>query len=245
MSNLRFDKKGNKKFWSGKGFYVALALCLVAVGGTAWGVLNSSPLSTGGDESIANPIVVDWDSKAPVNNPASDIPMESSSPASTDSSKASSKDRASKTESSKPGASSTASTVTYAYPVAGEVLKAFSGEKLVYSETLGDWRVHDGTDFKCTAGEGVKSISEGLVTKITDDPMWGKMIEIDHGKGIIAVYSGLEKVTEVAQGTRVTKGQVIGKVGELPVELSDGPHLHLKITKNDVLVDPVTILGKR
>ena len=34
------------------------------------------------------------------------------------------------------------------YPAGKNVMKEFSGDELVYSQTLKDWRVHDGVDFE-------------------------------------------------------------------------------------------------
>jgi len=34
------------------------------------------------------------------------------------------------------------------YPVDGEIIEKFSEDELVYSRTLGDWRVHNGIDIK-------------------------------------------------------------------------------------------------
>ena len=36
-----------------------------------------------------------------------------------------------------------------------EPIAAFSGEELVYNETLGDWRTHNGADYAAKAGEDV------------------------------------------------------------------------------------------
>lgn len=37
-------------------------------------------------------------------------------------------------------------------PLRGEVLTAFSMEELVYNQTLGDWRTHDGVDIAADSG---------------------------------------------------------------------------------------------
>ena len=49
----------------------------------------------------------------------------------------------------------TVSAPVYTRPTAGAVLTPFSGDMLLFQPTLGDWRVHSGTDFACEAGENV------------------------------------------------------------------------------------------
>ena len=234
MSNLHFEKnRHHKKFWAQKGFYLVMALCLVAVGATAWGVFGNSGLTGLEDPSVSSePIVVDWDTSKPVENPVSDVPVESSAP----------QESSSEPEESEP-VESTASTV-YMYPSGNEVMNAFSGETLVYSQTLEDWRVHDGIDLHAEAGSEVKAIADGTVLSCTDDPLWGKVLEIDHGNGLVACYRGLASNNALAEGDAVQIGQVIGAVGSIPCEVAEAPHLHLTITRDGETVDPTAILGQ-
>ncbi len=51
---------------------------------------------------------------------------------------------------SAPAASSAAPASTQ--PFSGRVLNAYSGDELVYSKTLGDWRTHNGVDYACAEG---------------------------------------------------------------------------------------------
>ncbi len=46
----------------------------------------------------------------------------------------------------------TVSAPVYTRPTAGAVLTPFSGDMLLFQPTLGDWRVHSGTDFACRQG---------------------------------------------------------------------------------------------
>ena len=55
---------------------------------------------------------------------------------------------------SAPAASSAAPASTQ--PFSGRVLNAYSGDELVYSKTLGDWRTHNGVDYACAEGPAVK-----------------------------------------------------------------------------------------
>ena len=56
-------------------------------------------------------------------------------------------------------------------PLNGQVVEAFSVDQLVYSETLGDWRTHDGVDIAAAQGTSVLAASSGTVVSVTDDPL--------------------------------------------------------------------------
>lgn len=236
MSNLHFEKsRHNKKFWAQKGFYLVMALCLVAVGATAWGVFGNSGLTELPEASSSEPIVVDWGVSQPVENPVSDVPVESSqAPV-----------EPSEPEESEPvEQTNTPVPETYMYPAGNEVMNHFSGDTLVYSQTLEDWRVHDGMDLQAEKGSEVKAIADGTVLSSTDDPLWGKVLEVDHGNGLVACYRGLAENNSLKKGDTVQIGQVIGAIGSIPCEVAEAPHLHLTITKDGEAVDPATILGE-
>ena len=62
---------------------------------------------------------------------------------------------------SAPAASSAAPASTQ--PFSGRVLNAYSGDELVYSKTLGDWRTHNGVDYACAEGSAVSAPCSGKV----------------------------------------------------------------------------------
>ena len=58
-------------------------------------------------------------------------------------------------------------------PLSGETVAAFSMDELAYSETLADWRTHDGIDIKADAGTQVLAASSGTVLSVADDDLMG------------------------------------------------------------------------
>lgn len=64
---------------------------------------------------------------------------------------------------------------------------------------------------------------------------FGNYIVIDHGGGVTTLYAHCEKIL-VTQGQKVTKGDVIGKVGSSG--WSSGYHLHFETRVNNVRKDP-------
>ncbi|MBR1779355.1 MAG: M23 family metallopeptidase [Clostridia bacterium] len=123
-----------------------------------------------------------------------------------------------------------------------EIIKKYSNGNLVYSKTLNDWRAHNGIDIKAEQGSKVKAITDGTVREIYDDSLLGQTIVIEHDGDFFAYYSGLGNTTLVNINDKVTAGQDIGSINDLPCEKADGYHLHLAIKKDDSFIDPLEIL---
>lgn len=124
-------------------------------------------------------------------------------------------------------------------PLNGEVVTVFSVDQLVYNETLADWRIHDGIDISAVQGTTVLSASSGTVASVTDDPLMGTTVVINHDGGYQTTYSNLQARPNVEAGETVSAGQIIGAVGRTAAaESAQGPHLHFSVTKNGQPVDP-------
>lgn len=130
-------------------------------------------------------------------------------------------------------------------PLKGEVLAAFSMDTLVYSETLGDWRTHDGVDISAKPGTTVQAASAGTVRTVTDDVLMGTTVVIGHKDGYETTYANLQASPTVKAGDTVTAGQVIGAVGTTAAaESSRSPHLHFSVTQDGIPVDPNEYLNR-
>ena len=130
-------------------------------------------------------------------------------------------------------------------PLKGEVLMAFSVDQLVYSPTLADWRTHDGVDISAAPGSTVLAATSGTVASVEDDPMMGTTVTIDHEGGYTTVYANLQAKPTVLPGDLVTAGQIIGAVGSTAAaEAAQSPHLHFSVTQDGEAVDPSEFLGR-
>ena len=134
--------------------------------------------------------------------------------------------------------------VSVSYPVENTVTKEFSDDTPVYSKTLQDWRAHEGTDFKAEKGSSVKSITNGVVTDIYEDPSYGNTVVISHDGQFTAYYCGLDKNTLVKKGNKIKGGEEIGTIDKIPCEELEEPHLHLCISKDSKFIDPLLVLEK-
>ena len=126
------------------------------------------------------------------------------------------------------------------YPIGKSVSQRFSGDAPVYSETMGDWRVHSGADLPGQPGETVKAACEGSVTSVTQDELFGGCVVVSQGE-LELVYCGVDEIA-VAEGDAVKTGDAIGVLGEVPCESADGSHLHFGVKRSGEWVDPLELL---
>lgn len=128
-------------------------------------------------------------------------------------------------------------------PVDGEISNPYSNGELVKSETLGVWKTHDGCDILCPLGTDVKSMSQGVVTEIADDPLWGVCVTVEQNNGLWVQYCGLAKELMVKAGQELKQGEIIGKTGDTcQVEIVQQPHLHLGVKQGGQWVDPMLMI---
>ena len=129
--------------------------------------------------------------------------------------------------------------INYTPPVSGAVTKDYSGDELVFSETMQDWRTHNGIDFAAEDGTDVLAAADGTVEAITENGMMGTTVVILHSGGIRTIYSNLSDIGLANIGDDVMQGAIIGKTGSTAAaEVSEPPHLHFEMILNEEPVDP-------
>ena len=99
---------------------------------------------------------------------------------------------------------------------------------------------HLGTDFAGRVGAPVYAANAGRVALIADFYLAGRVLYLDHGEGLISAYFHLSKVL-VRGGQMVTRGQLVGRVGQSG--RVTGPHLHWVMRYGGVTVDPMSVIG--
>lgn len=130
-------------------------------------------------------------------------------------------------------------------PVTGEIVKEFANNKLVYSSTLDVWATHNGVDIKADKTTVVKASADGTVASIKNDPRYGLTIIVEHVNGYKTVYANLLSTEFVVEGETIKQGQSLGTVGNTAsFEVSDEPHLHFELLKNNEQQDPELYLKK-
>ena len=128
-------------------------------------------------------------------------------------------------------------------PHGGAIIAQCSVDNLVYSETMKDWRTHNGIDIAAKVGDQVKAAEAGVVSKVYKDDLYGVVVTIDHENGVLSTYANLQSVDFIKVGTKVKKGDIIGGVGECgALEANLEPHLHFEVIADGDYKDPKEFL---
>ncbi len=130
----------------------------------------------------------------------------------------------------------------YYFPVEGEVIKNYSMDALVYSETMKDYRVHSGIDIASTVGAEVIAFTDGVVSAVSDDYFNGMTVVITHEQGVVSYYMNLDSTLAegIEVGTEVLAGQPVGYVGTTArAEALEPSHLHFELRVNGSHIDPL------
>ncbi len=124
-------------------------------------------------------------------------------------------------------------------PVSGEVKANFSGDDLVYHNTVSDWRTHNGVDFAANINDDVLASADGVVEEVYSGSL-GESILVDHNNGFKTLYANLAELQDIKAGDEVKRGDVIGKVGESALaDCTEGPHLHFEVISDGKNVNPL------
>lgn len=98
---------------------------------------------------------------------------------------------------------------------------------------------HEGIDFPANVGTPIVAAASGKVIFADVHPQYGKMIEIDHGNGLVSRYAHASKLL-VKEGDLVVRGQEIARVGA--TGRATGPHLHFEVRLNGAPQNPARFL---
>lgn len=99
--------------------------------------------------------------------------------------------------------------------------------------------MHAGLDMPGKMGTPVYATADGVVSRAEWANGYGKLIEIDHGKGIATRYGHLSQIL-VEPNTRVHRGDMIGRMGS--TGRSTGSHLHYEVRIDGRAVNPMPFL---
>ena len=118
------------------------------------------------------------------------------------------------------------------WPVEGRVGSSF-GER--EDPINGEGAFHPGIDIEASYGTPVRAAADGDVTGQNMGSGYGRTVVLDHGHDLLTLYGHLSAVA-VVPGQHVTRGQVIGYVGQSG--RATGPHLHYEVRVHNVPVNP-------
>jgi murein DD-endopeptidase MepM/ murein hydrolase activator NlpD len=99
--------------------------------------------------------------------------------------------------------------------------------------------MHAGVDIPGPIGTPIYATADGVVGRSGWVSGYGRLIELEHGRGIQTRYGHLSQQV-VAAGTRVKRGQLIGMMGS--TGRSTGSHLHYEVRIEGRAVNPLPFL---
>ena len=208
---------------SGKGYYIALILCVAAIGITGYLYYRN----TDEPDPQAQP------SASMDQTPDGEVAAVATQPGGTTEATGSQ-------EQTTPKPSAPMKRTT---PVSGETVTGHAVDALSYNQTTRDWRTHDGIDIAAAAGTDVCAAATGTVYTVYEDDTMGMTVVIHHEGDYTTCYSSLAAEVSVKPGDRVTAGQVIGKVGNTALlENAIGDHVHFSVSCGGKPVDPEVFL---
>jgi murein DD-endopeptidase MepM/ murein hydrolase activator NlpD len=98
---------------------------------------------------------------------------------------------------------------------------------------------HEGLDFPSELGTPIVAAASGKVIFADVHPQYGKMVEIDHGNGLVTRYAHASRLF-VKEGDFIVRGQKVAAVGS--TGRATGPHLHFEVRLNGVPQNPARFL---
>lgn len=105
-----------------------------------------------------------------------------------------------------------------------------------YNGRLVDRQLHLGIDLASIAKSPVPAANHGKVLFTGVLGIFGNTVILDHGFGLLSMYSHLSRVM-VEQQQTVSRGEIIGRTGS--TGLAGGDHLHFAMVIRNTFVDPV------
>lgn len=106
----------------------------------------------------------------------------------------------------------------------------------VYDGAIVSRAIHMGVDLASTRNVEIPAANSGKVVFAEYVGIYGNLVCIDHGFGLMSIYAHLNQMT-VKPGDRVAKNDVIGYSGV--TGMAGGDHLHFGMFIDHVFVNPV------
>ena len=105
-------------------------------------------------------------------------------------------------------------------------------------------RSHEGIDIFAARGTPIQSATQGIVRKVGENNLGGRVVVVVGPGGAGHYYAHLEDYADIAPDDWVDVGDTIGYVGDSGNAKGTPPHLHYGIYINGSAVNPYPLLQK-
>lgn len=211
-------KRNNEK--QKRAIYSAAAIVLCAAALGSFWLSNKNPQKVNNESTSENHQVQTSEQQPQVNVPVTNIPDE------------------------RVTVTTAPESMYFSLPSENKITKHYSGSDMVKNATTDDWRTHTGIDIAGEIGDPIKAVADGTVSGVRDDALWGTIVTVDHGNGIVSEYRGLGRGSTPDVGTKIKINDKVGNLGEIPIEKADSVHLHFEIREKGELIDPEKVIGQ-
>lgn len=103
---------------------------------------------------------------------------------------------------------------------------------------------NSGILYNCEEEFNVVSILDGEVIEVKKDDLLGYVVEVKHSNNLISSYEGLKSVN-VKKGDRITQETLIGKSGEIKLDVNLKNALLFELIKDGKYVNPENYFDKK
>jgi murein DD-endopeptidase MepM/ murein hydrolase activator NlpD len=124
----------------------------------------------------------------------------------------------------------------FALPMTSEMTAPFGDLRLFNGKKQGQ---HYGMDLDGRIGDPVYAANDGKVVMARNNYAAGRTVVLHHGGDLYTTYLHLSAIG-VKQGQKVSRGELLGKVGK--TGRVTGPHLHWGVKASGLYVDPASLL---
>ena len=103
---------------------------------------------------------------------------------------------------------------------------------------------NSGILYNCDEEFNVVSILDGEVIEVKKDDLLGYVVEVKHSNNLISSYEGLKSIN-VKKGDRITQETLIGKSGEIKLDVNLKNALLFELIKDGKYVNPENYFDKK
>ncbi|MFC6203977.1 M23 family metallopeptidase [Psychrobacter urativorans] len=105
-------------------------------------------------------------------------------------------------------------------------------------------RRHEGIDIFAPRNTPIKATTQGVVSKVGDDRLGGKVVVIVGPGGAGHYYAHLEDYADISPNQWIEVGDTVGYVGDSGNAKGTPPHVHYGVYINGSAVNPYPLLIK-
>lgn len=128
------------------------------------------------------------------------------------------------------------------WPLKGDVVKSYNVDKMVYFETLQQFRTNPAIFIAGNPGADIVAATDGIVVSVGKEDKLGQTLTVDIGDGYRLLYGQLGDL-KVKEGDYIKAGTVLAKLATVTKYYRmEGNHLYFQVQKDEETINPLTLI---